>query len=743
MPGAMPVPGRRQPSETENLTVIKTLADALDQRGYTSLTQVQEAVTEPSLAQADLLVSAQTGSGKTVGFGLAIAPGLLGEDGRFGPAANPLALVIAPTRELALQVKRELSWLYQQTGAVVTSCVGGMDMRDERRALGRGTHIVVATPGRLRDHIERGSMQMEDLRAVVLDEADEMLDLGFREDLEFILGQAPDDRRTLLFSATVPRAIATLAQQYQKDAVRVTTGAEASQHTDIEYLAMPVSPRDIENAVINVLRFHEAQNALVFCNTRAVVNRLTTRFSNRGFSVVALSGELTQNERTHALQAMRDGRARVCVATDVAARGIDLPNLDLVVHADLPGSAETMLHRSGRTGRAGRKGTSALIVPVNQRKKAERLLQFAKVRAEWKSPPSVEDVLAEDEKRLLADPSWEQEITETEQGFVDKLTERYTPDQIAAAFLRLHQSRQSAPEELAVADTPRAANKFGPSVWFSVAAGRDQRAEPRWLLPAICRAGDITRDDIGAIRVQEQETFFEVLAASADGFEAALGPARVLKDGQFVTRLDAMPELEGFQRVPPKRPHRGKRREDTSPAAASVAPAEQAAKKAPAPDRVVKRENAPKHDRDTSPGRQSHKGRRDRSKAPDPVETQPRAEADKPRRASPTTAGKPTARKQSAGTSTAGKSGTNEQKPARKQNHRAKLAAHPDAADPSKSLRRARGEGAKSKPANTKNRPAKGPARGPKGAHAASGDASTRSPRRGSGGDAPPKRRKT
>jgi ATP-dependent RNA helicase DeaD len=171
---------------------VKTvLADAIAARGYTTLTPVQEAVTNPDLSGADMLVSAQTGSGKTLGFGLAIAPTLLGEAEKFGSAAAPLALVIAPTRELALQVKRELTWLYAGANAVLASCVGGMDMRDERRALQRGAHIVVATPGRLRDHIMRGSIDLSSLRAVILDEADEMLDLGFREDLEFILGEAP------------------------------------------------------------------------------------------------------------------------------------------------------------------------------------------------------------------------------------------------------------------------------------------------------------------------------------------------------------------------------------------------------------------------------------------------------------------------------------------------------------------------------------------------------------------------
>src|SRR5690606_11310635 len=253
----------------------------------------------------------------------------------FTETGAPLALLIAPTRELALQVQRELDWLYAETGARTASCVGGMDARAERRALERGAHIVVGTPGRLRDHITRGGLDMSAMRAVVLDEADEMLDLGFREDLEFILDSAPEDRRTLLFSATVPPAIAKLAKSYQRNAVRISTAAEREQHVDIEYRALTVAPSDRENAIINVLRYYDARNALVFCSTRAAVNHLTARFNNRGFQVVALSGELSQNERTHALQAMRDGRAKVCIATDVAARGIDLPNLDLVVHADL------------------------------------------------------------------------------------------------------------------------------------------------------------------------------------------------------------------------------------------------------------------------------------------------------------------------------------------------------------------------------------------------------------------------
>ncbi|MGB3176839.1 MAG: DEAD/DEAH box helicase [Albidovulum sp.] len=539
--------------------MIATLAEALTKRGYDTLTPVQEAVTKPELDGADLLVSAQTGSGKTVGFGLAIAPTLLDGATRFGPAGSPLALIIAPTRELALQVKRELAWLYELTGVSVASCVGGMDMRDERRTLDRGAHIVVGTPGRLRDHIQRGSLDMTGIRAVVLDEADEMLDLGFREDLEFILSGAPESRRTLMFSATVPKAIATLAQKFQKNAVRVSTAGERSQHADIEYRAMQVSTRDAENAIVNVLRYYEAPNAIVFCNTRSTVNRLTTRLSNRSFSVVALSGELSQAERTHALQAMRDGRARVCVATDVAARGIDLPNLELVIHAELPTNGEILLHRSGRTGRAGRKGVSALIVPKNAIRKAENILRFAKLTAEWVDAPSADAVRARDEERLLADPVWTETISDAETEFATRLLAEHGPDRIAAAFVRAWHSRNSAPEELAPSgsDTsPRNTSAFGPSAWFSVSVGRNDRAEPRWILPMLCRAGGIGREDIGAIRVQETETYVEVLASKASALLSAVGPSGKLEGDAVLTALKAAPFGNASAPAAPAKPAR-------------------------------------------------------------------------------------------------------------------------------------------------------------------------------------------
>ncbi|VDS09423.1 ATP-dependent RNA helicase DbpA [Paracoccus haematequi] len=526
-----------------NDTIAAPLAAALAAKGYASLTSVQQAVLESDAAGRDMLVSAQTGSGKTVAFGLAIAPQLL--DGDALPDAGvPLGLAIAPTRELALQVAAELGWLYEQAGARIATCVGGMDYRTERRALDRGAHIVVGTPGRLRDHIERGSLDLTGLRVAVLDEADEMLDLGFREDLEFILQSAPEQRRTLMFSATVPPAIEQMARTFQDDALRIMAQGESRQHVDIEYRAFNVAARDREPAIFNLLRLHEARTAIIFCKTRANVNHLLARMANRGFKAVALSGELSQQERTHALQALRDGRAQVCVATDVAARGIDLPGLELVIHADLPTNSETLLHRSGRTGRAGAKGVSALIVMPSEVRKAQMLLKRARVEAEWGPAPSADEVRAQDDTRMLDHPALK-EGDDDDGAMARMLLDRFGPERLAQAFISLWREGRPAPEELTVLQdrapaAPRERPPFGEAVWFELSVGHTGRAEARWLLPKICDGGGITRDAIGAIRVRQDESFVQIAVAQAGRF----GKTLELEPGLTMRRLDGEPDLD-------------------------------------------------------------------------------------------------------------------------------------------------------------------------------------------------------
>ncbi|MEP6786341.1 MAG: DEAD/DEAH box helicase [Sphingomonadales bacterium] len=516
---------------TSFTTVPSLLGEALAAHGYTAPTPVQAAVIEPEAAGRDLIVSAQTGSGKTVAFGLAAAAQLLGEDGKVPFTLPPLALVIAPTRELALQVSRELMWLYGKTGARIATCVGGMDAGKERRNLQHGSHIVVGTPGRLRDHLERGALDLSALRVAVLDEADEMLDMGFREDLEQILDATPNTRRTLLFSATMPKPIVALAKRYQNDALRISTVGEDRGHGDIAYQAVTVAPSDIENAVVNLLRFHEADSAMLFCATRDNVRHLHASLTERGFAAVALSGEHSQNERNAALQALRDRRARVCVATDVAARGIDLPTLTLVIHVELPRDPDALQHRSGRTGRAGKKGTAILIVPHPRRRRVEAMLRDARVTAEWIQMPTPEAIRAQDHERLLKAlleaPVDAAETDEEDKALAQRLLAERSAEDIAVALVRVHRAKMPVAEELLDA-TARPARQDGPRpgfediVWFKMDCGRRQNADPRWILPLLCRRGHITRGEIGAIRISATETYFQVTRASADRFADAL-----------------------------------------------------------------------------------------------------------------------------------------------------------------------------------------------------------------------------
>jgi ATP-dependent RNA helicase DeaD len=604
------------------------LERALAARAYAEPTPVQLAVLAPETAGRDMLVSAQTGSGKTVAFGLALAHVLLGEAERFAHAAAPLALIVAPTRELAVQVQRELTWLYAETGARFASCVGGMDPRAERDALAAGAHIVVGTPGRLRDHLERRRLDLSKLRAAVLDEADEMLDLGFRDDLQFILDATPAERQTLMFSATVPREIESLARSYQREALRIATAVTNRQHDDIEYRAVRTVPNSTEATVVNLLRFYDAPTALVFCATREGVRRLNAGLANRGFATVALSGELSQAERTDALERVRSGHARVLVATDVAARGLDLAELSLVIHADLPTDRETLLHRSGRTGRAGRKGISVLVVQPNRRRRAEELLGRSRIAAIWENAPAPRDIAAKDQERLLSLPILDEPATAEDLALGRLLLDGRTPEQVAAALVRMsrigvpvaenlrdlgrpplaerpqratpsHDRNTPPPREVVERERPevprephrvpereddarppenakpphdrpplppRKEERSGrpEMVWFGLDIGRSKNADVRWLLPMICRVGEVTKREVGTIKVGDSESRFEIRADHADNFANAVrlskskeGRIWRLEEGASSAPAASAPtnerQREPFQRRP--KPH--------------------------------------------------------------------------------------------------------------------------------------------------------------------------------------------
>jgi ATP-dependent RNA helicase DeaD len=532
--------------------IAPRLRDAMLERGFTSLTPVQRAVLAPELGGRDLRISSQTGSGKTVAIGLVLAE-LVGPDG--GPetgaaraggdgghgggarerACRPRAVVIAPTRELAAQVSGELGWLLGPLGARTVTVTGGTNVGVELRALARGAEVVVGTPGRLLDHLSRGAIDPSSVAAVVLDEADQLLDLGFRDELEAIADAMPEDRQTLLVSATFPREVLALADRFQRDAAPVVGTPPGDANADIAHVGHVVRPDERFDALVNLLLFAPDERTLVFARTRAGAAELADLLAGERFAAAALTGEMDQRERTRTLDAFRAGALRVLVATDVAARGIDVPEVTRVVHADLPDNDEVYTHRSGRTGRAGRKGTSHVLVPPSRARVASEMVRRAGGQLAWRPLPGPEQVLAAAaerlERRVLeaappGDPRWHE--------LAGRLLERADdPAAIVARLLAMaDEGSPCEPRRLTPVEPPRhaaarparaaAPGRHGTPVAFRIGWGARHGADPRRLLALVCRRGNVRGTDIGAIHVGPTSSTVEVAAAVADQFAAAV-----------------------------------------------------------------------------------------------------------------------------------------------------------------------------------------------------------------------------
>lgn len=441
--------------------VSAPLARALVRRGFDSLTPIQEAVIAPALAGRDLRISSRTGSGKTVALGLVLGRLLSepAEPGRTAGRARPRALLVAPTRELAAQIGRELTWLFAELKLSVCVVTGGTSVGGERRALSVNPAILVGTPGRLCDHLSHGALDLSGVEAIVLDEADQMLDLGFREPLEMLLAELPSERETHLVSATFPRVVEALAARYQKRAMLVQGSAPNEAHADIAYVAHLVHPAERYGALINVLLMAPSERTLVFVRTRVDATMVATRLAKDGFRAAALSGELAQTERTRTLEAFRAGTLTVLVCTDVASRGIDIPDVHRVIHGDLPDAPEPLTHRSGRTGRAGNKGTSVLLVPAQRKSFAEMLLRGARVRARFCPAPTASEVREAADERVVEEltAAAEQLDPAPHSVLAARLLETLEPDVLTQLLLaRLGVHGPVAPRDLqTVEDRPR------------------------------------------------------------------------------------------------------------------------------------------------------------------------------------------------------------------------------------------------------------------------------------------------
>ena len=530
------------------------LLNALERKGFTSLTAVQQVVLDPELAGRDLRVTSQTGSGKTVAIGLTLRDLPLSEAAAHSGVARPVALVVTPTRELAQQVEQELSWLYADAGVRVACTTGGASYRTEQRAFARGPGIVVGTPGRLLDHLRRGAIEPSQVAALVLDEADRMLELGFREDLLAIIELMPETRLTHLVSATFPRALSSLADRIQRDPAHVEGTILGEANTDIDHVIHIVDPAERGAAIMNLLLAYPDDQTLIFVRMRSDASELAALLSRAGFAASGLSGDMEQAARNRALRAFREGELRVLVATDVAARGIDVQGVTRVLHAEPPTDPDAYTHRSGRTGRAGRKGVSALLLAPSRIVQATRLLRTLGVPHRFEPVPTPEQIMRAQDERLFAQLTQEAaapEPTDDVELIVDdepeasedarflelakRLIEHGSVERVLARLLArahagvqprkirtfpqgMHRDRGEGRERPRNTSRDNGSREF---INFRVSWGQEGGADARRMLAMLCRRGGIRGSDVGAIRIDQHFTTVGVDSTVAAAFERA------------------------------------------------------------------------------------------------------------------------------------------------------------------------------------------------------------------------------
>ncbi len=542
-----------EPANSVLAAVPAPLATALRAKGFTELTAVQHAVVDASARRTNLRISSQTGSGKTVALGLALAPFLIDALAHNPEGKAPTVLVIAPTRELAAQLREELAWLYAELGELRIGVVtGGTDIMRERKALRRGATIVVGTPGRLLDHIRSGALKVDAIEHVVLDEADRLLDMGFKDELEAITETLSETRNTHLISATFPRNLREFADRYQPDALHIEGTRLGQANTDIEHTVYLVPPCDRYAALVNLLLLTEGARCLVFVQRRDDTAQLAERLAADGFSALPFSGDLSQAQRTRTLNAFRNDVVRVVVATDVAARGIDVADIATVVHIDLPFDAETYTHRSGRTGRAGQQGRSILLAPPRAERRLQRVLKQARVEANWSKLPSANKIAKALEKRarkaIHEAVASEADPPEADLAYAQLLLSRHQPEELVARLLELARpALPRAPMPYKGGPVSRGQSgkhprrEDGNFDAFRINYGAQHGATPAHLLAIVCRRGDISGKQIGAIRVGPRGTDFEVASDVAEAFLARVSEPDPKDPEQVIERTQGMP----------------------------------------------------------------------------------------------------------------------------------------------------------------------------------------------------------
>jgi ATP-dependent RNA helicase DeaD len=556
------------PTTFADLALRDELVAALAGLGYEEPTPIQREAIPPLLAGRDLLGQAATGTGKTAAFALPLLQGLE----KRGRGSAPVCLVLAPTRELAMQVS-EATHRYGRDlfgsggGARVLPVYGGQPIGRQLRELERGVDVVVGTPGRVIDHISRGTLDLSELRTVVLDEADEMLDMGFADDIEAILEAAPEQRQTVLFSATIPSRIDKLVRKHLRNPVRIEIRREAApagEAPKVRQTAYVVARPHKPAALGRVLDVESPEAAIVFCRTREEVDSLTETLNGRGYRAEALHGGLSQEQRDKVMGRLRGRTADLLVATDVAARGLDVDHLTHVVNYNVPSAPEAYVHRIGRVGRAGREGVAITLAEPREHRMLKTIERVTGQRIPVEKVPTVADLQA---RRLeLTRAALHEALIEDElDGFsvvVEALSDEYDVVQIALAAVKLAHEATTGPageddEEIPTVAArpepsgpppsgprgsgPKPARKSRPDATrVFVGLGRAAGVRPQDLVGAITGESSLSGRDIGAIEIADRFSLVEVPQAAADEVVAALRKTQI-KGRKATVRLDRGP----------------------------------------------------------------------------------------------------------------------------------------------------------------------------------------------------------
>ncbi len=513
----------------------------IEELGYEEPTPIQTHTITRMLEGADVIAQAQTGTGKTAAFALPIIEKL--EKG----TRRPQALVLTPTRELAVQVAEAFQSYGKYHNVSVLPVYGGQPIERQLRALDRGVQVIVGTPGRLLDHIGRHTLDLSEVRCVILDEADEMLAMGFIEDIEAILQETPETRQTALFSATMPDPIVRLAQQYMHAAERVTIEAEQLTVPQVRQIYYEVGGRDKFEVLARILDFEAPSSAIIFCRTKSEVDGLGVRLTARAFPAETLHGDLSQIQRDRVMSRFRSGQAELLVATDVAARGLDVEHVSHVINYDIPLDPEIYVHRIGRTGRAGREGCAITLVTPRERRLLQLIQRTIGTSIQRMRLPTIGDVMA---RRM---ESFKETIQETiAQGglepylvVAEELGEEYSPtDLAAAAFKMLLGAPPDEAEDKLAEPEPRPEREevpgggrrrrrereFGPERGMTrlyIDVGRDDGVRPADIVGAIANEADISGQSIGAIELFDRFAFVEVPNNVTDRVLQALKRTRI------------------------------------------------------------------------------------------------------------------------------------------------------------------------------------------------------------------------